>query len=112
MTSAHNCAEYGMCKTAAFEALVAESDRRGLPRYYLKDLYYYDRNAIEEYKPTYFGWMLRECGTHLFLPHMRDIEWFDAAVKTWPNEPCYWWDGNELLPVTAMELRELLETHI
>jgi hypothetical protein len=106
-----------MCRTPSFDALVNESERQHQPTSYQRDLYYHDRNYLEETNPPVFGWMLRDMGTHIFDPRSDSaLAMLDAAVKIWPDGMLYWWNGghvdqDRLQRVSYDELRTLIFTY-
>lgn len=58
-----------MSAIKAYEAMVEEAARVGLPKFYDADLFYHDRTEVLAMKSPRFLWALRECGTHLIDLH-------------------------------------------
>jgi hypothetical protein len=91
---------------SAYRAIRAASVKYGMPMNYLDDLRYHDLNVILRQNPPVFGWILRELGTEMFLPHHGEPGSFGPLVSLiWRNNQrgegrpaarCYFWDGSAL----------------
>lgn len=90
----------------AFKAIVEEAESIGWPKHYSDDLYVHDRDAIEEHKPTVFGWSLRETGTHIMFPKSDYGLFLAKYIATGSGQTSreYWWDGSKLTEVTPEQL--------
>ncbi len=91
-------------KHAAWPAMVAIVEESHRPSSYVKDFYYYDREALEQKQPRVFAWATRDTGTWLFLPGTgRDscLELSRAALGSGQEHDWYWWNGQTLARVDA-----------
>lgn len=95
-------------KHAAWASMVAVVEATHRPSSYVKDVYYHDREALEQRQPRVFAWATRATGTWLFLPGTgRDscLAFLDAAVTSGDDHDWYWWNGRALTRVTPHEAR-------
>ncbi|MBW2672462.1 MAG: hypothetical protein JRD89_03480 [Deltaproteobacteria bacterium] len=96
-----------------FEALLDLADETGLPERHVTDLDW-DRLVLEETPEEQpFGFALRDMGTHLFMPGTQDgvghtADMFPGFVRESFGGSgtlrFYWWDGQQLQPVSERKL--------
>lgn len=97
-----------------YQAMLAESQRRGAPAAHETDLTVHDRAWLEANPGRPFAWALCDRSTHLYPPDFVDGVGHDAisiveciarsfGVKGW-----YWCDGKRLRQVDRFELIELI----
>jgi len=88
-----------------WDAIVAESQRTGLPTSYRRDLYVHDRNHLARLDPARpFLWVLRKGGTHLVTASFVDGAGHGAAyfatsipkIFSCDRPRVYTWDGRDL----------------
>ncbi len=91
-------------KHPAWPALVAVVEATHQPSSYVKDVYYHDRESLEQKQPRVFAWSTRDTGTWLFIPGTgRDscLELARAARGSGQEHDWYWWNGQTLAQVDA-----------
>jgi len=91
-------------KHPAWPAMVAVVEATHKPSSYVKDVYYHDREALEQKQPRVFAWATRDTGTWLFIPGTgRDscLEMARAAQETGQTHTWYWWNGRTLVEIDA-----------
>ena len=97
----------------AFAAMLAESQRTGMPHAFTRDLTVHDHAWIEKRDPKLpFLWCLRIDGTHTVAlepvkrpEHGRDSApaIFDSLVRGWPGARFYIWNGVSLQSFKSTE---------
>lgn len=96
--------------TTAYETMIAEAARTGLPKSFVNDLTVHDQNRLTgDDAPDRFGWVLRACGTLLLDARMsnqnrRDYLGHITSSGKGSADRCYFWNGRELDAVTAEEM--------
>jgi len=91
-------------KHLAWPAMVQVVESTHRPSSYVKDVYYHDREALEQKQPRVFAWATRDTGTWLFIPGTgRDscLELARAAPGSGQEHDWYWWNGQMLARVDA-----------
>lgn len=100
-------------KHPAWPAMVTVVEATHRPSSYVKDVYYHDREALEQKQPGVFAWSTRDTGTWLFIPGTgRDscLEFARAAQGTGESHTWYWWNGKTLVDVDAQAALSRLVT--
>lgn len=91
-------------KHAAWPAMAQIVEATHKPSSYVKDVYYHDRESLEQKQPRVFAWSTRDTGTWLFIPGTgRDscLELARAARGSGQKHDWYWWNGQTLAQVDA-----------
>jgi hypothetical protein len=101
-----------------YKALVAESNRTGMPQHYKDDLIKHDKRALSYRDPSLpFGWVLRTHGTHIIDPlELWDGKLPGASVKSYlstfeaEKTALYAWDGARLIKKSPEQMTEWLDS--
>lgn len=99
--------------TVHFRALCAEAKRIGLPLFFRRDLYRWDRRSLMRTDPALpFAWCVYENGTHLVRPHLdgkyhgADLVKMIDQTFLCPRKRWYWWNGARLAPMDPSEIQD------
>lgn len=100
-------------KDKAFVALARQCLALELPTHYVDDVIVHDESNISRRKPPVFGWAVGTCGSHFICPVPASVPGgFDSIInglrQVHADSKTYFWNGEELRPVTINEMHALL----
>lgn len=83
----------GMCDHPAWPRMIQEALKRGIPKYYVRDLYFHDpKDLYRRPHELPFYWCVRTCGTFLTT----DNRIYSAYGRSDDQWAWFHWDGKEL----------------
>lgn len=90
---------YDLVDHPAWNAMLREALRLGMPEHYVRDFWKWDRETLEETPGAVpFYWCLRECGTHLVW---KSETYNLTRVANDARYAWYMWNGKELVMLEA-----------